>query len=344
MAETINQSDKALIPFLNSTTEEEADFALADLLEKKIQPLIEKTLRRKFHAMLKPTDFSVANQEALEVSGAAKLLVVAEIKKLKSNNNRKIQNLSGYVTSVTLNAYRQYLREKYPVRQRLKNKLRYLLSHHPRFDLWEDENGMWFCGFKENRKSVQTTSAETIRAGISETVNANNLRESAKLIDLLKTIFEFAKTQIAFNDVLSVVAEIQEIKDRTETSDVLSAEKEFTALENQALTEIEERERLEKIWTEIRALPLRHRIALLLNLRDKQGDCVIALLPILRIASVRQIAEVLEFAPEEFARIWNELPWEDLKIAEYLNLSRQQVINLRQSARARLARIFTEKD
>ena len=97
-------------------------------------------------------------------------------------------------------------------------------------------------------------------------------------------------------------------------------------------------ENLKKVWAEICQMPIRHRLALLLNLKDKQGDCVIRLFPLLRVASIRQIAEVLEFLPDEFARVWNELPWDDLKIAEYMNLTRQQVINLRQSARARLIR------
>jgi hypothetical protein len=41
---------------------------------------------------------------------------------------------------------------------------------------------------------------------------------------------------------------------------------------------------------------------------------------------------------EEFAEIWNHLPLDDNRIAEILNLTRQQVINLRKSARERLAR------
>lgn len=343
--QTINQSDNLLLPFLTSVTEDDADFALAELLERRIQPLIEKTLRTKFHATLKPTDFNYANQDALEISSAVKLLLVSEFKKLKVNNSdRKIQNLSGYVTSVTLNAYRQYLREKYPLRQRLKNKLLYLLSHHPKFDLWEYDEGILFCGFKENRKVAQTLNLETIRTKIEQTANKDNLRENSRIIDLVKTIFELAESSMPFNDLLSVVAEIQEVKDQKKTIEILTAEKEIADFENKTQTEIERREQLKNVWKEICALPLRHRFALLLNFKDKHGDCVIALLPLLRIASVRQIAEILEFAPKEFARIWNELPWDDLKIADYLNLSRQQVINLRQSARARLARIFAEKD
>src|SRR5689334_9093507 len=128
----MNQTDTALLPFLNSTTNEESEDLFADLLTLKIQPVIEKTLRSKLRVSLKNTDFSKANQEAIELASEIKLLLVAEFKKLKSNSNGKvIFNLDGYVSSVSLNMYRQYLRAKYPLRQQLKSRLRYLLSHHP---------------------------------------------------------------------------------------------------------------------------------------------------------------------------------------------------------------------
>ncbi len=346
--EAIKQTDTALLPFLNSVMGKDAQDALTDLVAKQIQPIIEKTLRAKLHVSLKPNDFHQTNQDALELLSEIKLLLISELGKLKSDfNGRVIYNLSGYVTSVTINSYRQFLRTKYPLRQHLKNRLRYLLTHHPKFALWENERGEWLCGFKQNKKAETTRppDAETIQAGIAETSNKNNLWESAGTIDLLIVIFEYAKVPLLFNELLSIVAEIQGIKDRKEMSDsepFLLSEK-FTASEDKMQTEIEQQENLKKVWAEICMLPIRHRLALLLNLKDRQGDPVIWLLPLLRIASVRQIAEVLEFSPDKFVSVWNELPWDDLKISKYMNLTRQQVINLRQSARMRLIRQFVEK-
>ena len=327
------QTDFALLPFLKSVSEKEADDALEILLVRQVQPTIEKTLRAKMHVSLKPDDFAQANQDGLELLSEVKLLLISELGKLKSGG-KIIQNLNNYVVSVTLNAYRQHLRSKYPWRQHLKNKLRYLLTHHPKFALRETEQG-WLGGFRQDKKFEPPPDAETIQAGIAETVNRNDLRENSRIIDLLTAIFEFAKVPVFFNDLLAVVAEVQGIKDWEEVSE---AENFLSFSEDKTLNEIEQREYLKTIWTEICALPVRHRLALLLNFKDRQGDCVIRLLPFLRIASIRQIAATLEFAPEDFASVWNELPWDDLKIAEYLNLTRQQVINLRQSARARLLR------
>ena len=82
---------------------------------------------------------------------------------------------------------------------------------------------------------------------------------------------------------------------------------------------------------EIRQLPPRQCAALLLNLKDAQGRGVIALFPLERIATMREIAAALGMPAERFAALWNDLPIEDLAIAELLAVTRQQVINLRKS-------------
>ena len=339
-----NQPDAALRSFLNSSANPDSEALLGELMTAKIQPVIEKTLRSKLRVTFNTADFSQKNQEALELAGDIKILLINELRRLKSNPNGKvIYNLDGYVMSVTVNIYRQYLRAKYPLRQQLKSKLRYLLSHHPKFALWEDE-GVWLCGFEKREKEAKPPDAETIQAGIAETVSQNNLRESSKIIDLVAAVFEFAKGAILFSELLAVTAEIQgikELREIPESDSFLLAEK-LSVPEDKMMTELERRERLKGVWAEICALPVRHRTALLLNLKDRGDEPVIKLFPLLRIASIRKIAEALEFAPEKFAAIWNELPWDDLKIAEYLGLTRQQVINLRQSARARLGRILRE--
>ena len=340
------ESDTALIPFLNSVSMAEAENTLSDLLAEQIEPTIKRTLRSKLHVSLNPNDFSPNNQDALEIASQVKLMLLAELERLKSSRNAKvINNLNSYATSVTINVYRQYLRTKYPLRQQLKNKLRYLLTHYPKFTLWVDEQNNRFCGFKEwlnQNNQSKSPSASIIQAGISKTIINNNLQDAERTIDLLTAIFDFSKTPLLFNELILIVAEIQGIKDQKETSETESfaiAEK-VSASDSKILTRIEEREQLKKVWTEICELPARHRVALLLNLKDKQGDCVVWLFPILQIASIKQIAEILKFMPEDFAQIWRELPWEDKKIAEHLKITRQQVINLRQSARARLIRLF----
>jgi RNA polymerase sigma factor (sigma-70 family) len=89
----------------------------------------------------------------------------------------------------------------------------------------------------------------------------------------------------------------------------------------------------ERLWEEIRLLPVNQRVALLLNMKDN----AIMLFPLCGVASIRQIAAALEMPAEKVALLWNNLPMDDNALAALLDLSRQQVINLRMSARKRLA-------
>ena len=65
---------------------------------------------------------------------------------------------------------------------------------------------------------------------------------------------------------------------------------------------------------------------------------MIGLLSEIGIATVREVASVLTFPLERFARLWSELPLDDTTIAQHLQVTRQQVINFRVSARRRLSR------
>ena len=98
------------------------------------------------------------------------------------------------------------------------------------------------------------------------------------------------------------------------------------------------RSALAAVWQEVTLLPPRQRIALLLGLADETGSAVTSLLILLRIVTFDKLATAVEMASSELAAIWDQLPLPDLAIAKRLALSRQQVINLRKSARERLAR------
>jgi hypothetical protein len=108
--------------------------------------------------------------------------------------------------------------------------------------------------------------------------------------------------------------------------------------------EVELRSELTKLWVEIRELPRTQRVALLLNLRDSQQRDALMLLPLTGVAGLPQVAGVLELPLGELAVLWNRLPLDDLSIGQLLGVSRQQVINLRKSARQRLARRMATAD
>src|SRR5262249_30351855 len=90
------------------------------------------------------------------------------------------------------------------------------------------------------------------------------------------------------------------------------------------------RRTLERNWRQGLGLPLAQRLA--------EGGDALQFLSQTEIASKRAIREALEIDAAEFDAIWKMLPLDDAAIAARLKLTRQQVINLRKSARKRLER------
>jgi hypothetical protein len=136
------------------------------------------------------------------------------------------------------------------------------------------------------------------------------------------------------DDLVNAVAARMGIADPIRTSgDHIAA-----AHTSSPLSIVESTESLHRLWSEIVALPRRQRLALLLNARDPAGESVLRLLVAERIVTMRELAATLEISVAELDALWSAVPLIDAAIAERLQVTRQQVINLRKAARDRLAR------
>jgi hypothetical protein len=135
---------------------------------------------------------------------------------------------------------------------------------------------------------------------------------------------------IAFDSLVDIVAELWEVHD------VAMESGEFPPDDRpNQLSALEQREFMEGLWLEIQTLPQNQRSALLLNLRDSTGSNALTLL---NVTDVAGIARALCLSEDELNEIWDQLPLDDLTIGARLNLTRQQVINLRKAGRKRLGR------
>jgi hypothetical protein len=150
----------------------------------------------------------------------------------------------------------------------------------------------------------------------------------------LANVFRTQGAPIALDDLVAAVAEAAGVPQQetpVELADVAAAAADPAA-------ELHNRQYLQVLWQEILELPVRQRVALLLHARDAGGESVTRLLPLAGIASFAAIAAALEMSVAEFVAIWPSLPLDDLSIASRLGIERQQVINLRHTARQRLIR------
>jgi hypothetical protein len=332
--------DPLLLPFLTAADKSRAEDLLAELICQQREATIKEIVRTKLRVSLSPTDASHPNQEALDLVTDVQMALLSSLRDLKrSSSSKTISDFGGYVATVTFNACHQLLRRKYPKRFQLKNKLRYLLTHQSKFALWESDKE-WVCGLAARRGSKRSVSATELQRlrdrqqRLQGAAHANRQRQA--LIDLISTSFETLSGAVLFDEFVSLMIDQLQIKE-----DVMVADDErpkAASSSQDSVIQLESQAQIRELWKEICEMPLRHRSALLLNLRDRHGTDALELFQIMRVATIRDIAEALDFQPEEFAIVWNELPWDDVTIANHLGLTRQQVINLRQSARARLAR------
>ena len=338
------QCDAMLLPYLQASDETAASAALERLICESAQPIAREIIRSK----LRIGQFSnrdVSDDEAADLAGEINLKLVAKFHDLKSDPLAKtVNNFRGYVAVVAYHACDEYLRKKYPRRYSLKNQLRYVLTHREGLAVWEsDETGM-LCGFAQWRDREQAVSQASVRRLMDKPqllASSTNSRLSPP--DLLAAIFSQANGPLKLDDLVSLVADLWQVKDiqsRDTATDSEVADGYAAAANSgeQLDARMDQHRHLVRLWAEICELPLRQRMALLMGLRDSSGRGVLTLFPLLQIASLHQIADSLAMPAEKLAAFWNQLPLEDAAIAASLGVTRQQVINLRKCARERLAR------
>jgi hypothetical protein len=347
---TTRQVDGMLLPLLQVTGEAESQQLLSQLISAHADPIIKDIIKSK---LLTPnrTGASQDMQDAEDLHGRVIVQILERLRDFRlSPDESAINDFRGYVAVVTFHACNRYFRRKYPQRDRLKNKLRYILSHHQSFALWEQSNRDWHCGFSAWKdagnhasRAVNLQKLRDDHDALNRTGLSGQDIHRLELGDLSAAIFRWAGRPVELDDLVNTVGDLLGIRDQT--SQPQSFEETRNELEEQLAdprvdigAEFDQRSCFERLWAEICQLPHRQRIALLLNLRDEQDRGVIGLLPLTGIRTFHQIAEALSMTDEQFAELWNQLPLDDAAIAGHLGISRQQVINLRKSARQRLVR------
>lgn len=323
-------NDPLLIPFLEAPDDREAEQALARLVSEEVTPLVKQIVGYKLRAC------AVGSQEVEDLCSETLVNLLARLGDLRSHRTSEgIRNFRGYVAVTAYHACHEYLRRKYPQRHILKNKLRYLLTHQPDFALWKTEEGEWMAGLAG---WARCAPREETRAFAHEPVPH---AAAASLKELLPSVFQRAGRAIELDELVGIVAEAYKIKDQLAGRENHNERATFENIADERRhvdREVDRRLYLERLWGEISRMSPNHCAALLLNLKDERRACAIELFLVTGVASFEQLAAALGRTEEWLATIWNRLPVDDLTIAQHLGLSRQQVINLRKSARQRLAK------
>lgn len=327
-------SDPLLRRFVETADETEAERELNVLIEQHALPLAKAIVGRKFrsYAEDRPGRSAFADRDDI-VADAMAALVERLHASRQGAAGSAIDNFVSYAAVVIHSACAHHIRRRYPERARLKHRLRYVFSVERTLALWMTDRNELVCGLAEWRGQSIDPAREGTHRGLVERAGAdwagmNRVELTAAITELVVAVggpidFEALVGAAAF------AAGIAEPRDRCEPSVLRSPEPAQDIL-------IDQRRFLARVWGEVGNLPVRQRIALLLNLRDEAGAGLLWLLPIAGVATIRQIARVLEIPDADFARLWSDIPLDDATIGQRLECTRQQVINLRMAARKRL--------
>jgi DNA-directed RNA polymerase specialized sigma24 family protein len=326
----------------------ERALTLMDLLiGHHAEPLIRRIVRFKLASVGGQGSGAIPSADADDVCGTALCDLLARLDKVKAAGAAPVlRNFGGYVAVTAYNACNDYFRAKKPALHSLAMRIRYAATHSTKFALWQSRDGQDVCGFASSvDQEPGSDTGRLTAAGVTwrQTHNLSRLNPS----DTVEAVLRAAGAPLLLDHLLTVVAEwsgLQETRVESLDADFASGRVGWEHLpDGRTLADAQmiDRQYMQRLWREICALPLEHRKALLLNLKDAAGGDI-QLFDYLGIATVGQIAAVLEMDPHEFADLWNRLPVDDAFIAGQLGISRQDVANRRSSARKRLAKRMSQ--
>jgi len=312
-------NDPLLRELIEARSEAERSSAIERLLDAA-RPVIATVLSRSRSGAFRHDDFDDTTSTVL-------VRLVRRLQLAASSPEAPITNFREFTARLAYNGVYEVLRRRFPQRTRVKNRLRYVLTHDDRFATWlvSDES---VAGLRSWKNRFDVVANATLPMGDAEPA----MLAEDHTGDAIEAVLKRFAQPLLLNDLTDILARLWG------ASDVLPDEVPEAIDATTPHDRLEIHEQLANLWREVKELPPQQRVALLLNLRDVDGMNALALFVLLNVAGVDDIAAVLEMTPAHLQSIWNDLPADDLTIASILGKSRQQVINLRKSARERLAR------
>jgi hypothetical protein len=315
--------DRLLEPLIRAASEDARQREIERLLVTVARPLSERILSRYLRG-----ESTLRRYDADDIISTVMLRLVSRLTAVGASEQARIDDFQNYVASLTYNTVYTFLREQFPQRTRLKNRLRYVLNHDDRLALWTTQQD-FVCGLRAWNGASASTRIPTLSRQNAAPSMVDQRNPARAVIAIFKAIGQ----PVALETLAALTAELWGIRDRPALKPAVIPDPQPSAL-----LAMERREFVASLWKEIQSLRRLQRKALLLNLRDGETVNVLGLFVVTGITSVGEVATVLEMAPDDLINIWNELPLPDARIAELMNVTRQQVINLRKAARKRLIR------
>src|SRR5687767_10171124 len=213
--------DTLLLTFIEAIDDEQADRCLTRLIDQHAAPIVREILVSSVRIHVDISGAGSSSQDALDLFNDIVVNLISRLRHIKQYPAQDvIADFRSYVAGTAYNACNLYLRRKFPRRSRLKNRLRYLLSHDSAFALWMSESSGLLCGFawwRDKHPPAHQRLLEKIRQDPVEWIQAVGLMSvgisRAELSSLLRALFQSSEGPIRLDDLVNIVADICREKD-----------------------------------------------------------------------------------------------------------------------------------
>ena len=328
--------DSILQSWLDLTDEAERERVLNEIIQVHAAPLIKQALKLRLDFYLGKDGNNSNNPDAEDLYIDVITKLIQRLQDLRAEPGKNgIGNYRQFVTRVATNACHDYLRAKSPARARLKYNLRNLLERHRDFKFWKGEDQELLCGFTAwESKGYTPHSAGRLRQ-IEEDVEAFKAAmfpaedtRSTMIAKVLEGVFEWVGGPVELNRLVDIVAALRETTEQPPES--LDEDESYLMRRLADSTPpcdvvLEEREKLEEFWREVRRLPREQRDAFCLSFADADGEDLWSLLLRAQVTTLPQLAAEFSLSVEQAAALWKRLPLKGVALTEQLGATPQQV-------------------
>jgi len=343
--------DAALLPFLHSTDESERDRLLGELILAHASPIVRQALRQRLGFYVSRLGTNPDNPEAEDLYHEAVKEILKRLRELQSNpDGKEIKSFDQYVQRVAVNICHNYLRSKAPRRYHLKSNLRYLLDSHKGFKIWRGDDGVILCGladWPQKRTAAISHLDDELLEKLAERCNASGKSlQDADTDRVIAEIFRYVGGPVEFDTLVEIVAALQGTKDQpVESLDYCEPNviRRISDSSQRADERIEERERIEEIWEELRRLPPKQRLAICLRFEDENVDDLWSMLLDAGICTPLQLAEEFGLSLKELMSLWAQIPMSNADIAAYFGVRKQQVSQWRSRGWDKLRQLIGDR-
>src|SRR5262249_16112466 len=144
-------------PFVREQDSERAEILLSSLIRTHAEPVVDRIVKRTLPAG------PCGHNDYEDIKSEVLISLLDALSKFKqSHSGARFHNFLGYVAVTAYNTCYSHLRQKHPMRWRLKNQVRYALNHTQEFGIWESDSGEQLCGFDEWRASNDRCSSARV--------------------------------------------------------------------------------------------------------------------------------------------------------------------------------------